>query len=55
MSTTTDMKVIDVLLTEVMNEGLELEVIHAALKAMQEDPSLSPAQAFQIGCDEWIR
>jgi hypothetical protein len=46
MSANTDMKVISV---------LELEVIYSALKAMREDETISPAQAFQIGMDEWIR
>ena len=55
MSAQTDMKVISVLLDEALEHGLELEVIYAALKAMQEDNSLTPAQAFQEGMNEWIR
>ena len=55
MSAQTEMKVIDVLLSEAMDNGLELEVIYSALKAMREDETISPAQAFQIGMDEWIR
>jgi len=55
MSVQTEMKVIGVLLDEAMNEGLELEVIYAALKAMQEEPTLTPTQAFQIGMDEWVK
>jgi len=55
MSVSTDMKVISVLLDEAMEHGLELEVIYSALKAMREDETISPAQAFQIGMDEWVR
>ena len=55
MSASTDMKVISVLLDEAMEHGLELEVIYSALKAMREDETVSPAQAFQIGMDEWVR
>ncbi|VDM07214.1 unnamed protein product [Wuchereria bancrofti] len=40
---------------EAMNEGLEIEVIYSALEAMKEDNTLSPAQAMQIGCDEWVK
>ena len=55
MSANTDMKVIVVLLDEAMEHGLELEVIYSVLKAMREDETISPAQAFQTGMDEWIR
>jgi hypothetical protein len=55
MSAQTDMKVIDILLSEAMEAGMELEVIYSALKNMKEDPELTPAQAFQYGCDEWIK
>ena len=55
MSANTDMKVIGVLLDEAMEHGLELEVIYSALKSMREDETISPAQAFQIGMDQWIR
>jgi len=55
MSINTDMKVISVLLDEAMEHGLELEVIYSALKAMREDETISPAQAFQIGMDEWVK
>ncbi len=47
MSAQTDMKVISVLLDEAMEQGLEVEVIYAALKTMREDDSITPAQAFQ--------
>lgn len=55
MSAQTEMKVINLLLSEAMDNGLELEVIYSALKAMREDETLTPSQAFQIGCDEWIK
>lgn len=55
MAQNTDMKVIGVLLDEAMDNGLEVEVIYYALKVMQEDPTLSPAQAFQAGMDEWVK
>lgn len=55
MSVQTEMKVISVLLDEAMTQGLELEVIYAALKVMQEEPTLTPSQAFQIGIDEWVK
>lgn len=55
MSTNTDMKVISVLLDEAMEHGLEVEVIYSALKIMREDETITPAQAFQEGMNEWIR
>lgn len=55
MSAQTEMKVISVLLDEALENGLELEVIYAALKVMQEDNSLTPSQAFQEGMNEWVR
>jgi hypothetical protein len=55
MSAQTEMKVIDVLLSEAMDNGLELEVIYSALKAMREDETLTPAQAFQVAMDEWVK
>ena len=55
MSAQTDMKVISVLLDEAMEHGLETEVIYSALKTMREDDSITPAQAFQVAMDEWIK
>jgi len=40
MSAQTDMKVISVLLDEAMEQGLEVEVIYAALKTMREEAKL---------------
>ena len=55
MSSSTEMKVISVLLDEAMEHGLEVEVIYAALKSIKEDETISPAQAFQFGMDEWVK
>jgi len=51
----TEMKVISVLLDEALEQGLEVEVIYDALKLMREDDSLSPAQAFQLAIQEWVK
>jgi hypothetical protein len=51
----TEMKVISVLLDEVLEYGMEVEVIYYALKLMREDDSLSPAQAFQEAVNEFIK
>jgi hypothetical protein len=51
----TEMKIIHTLLQEAMDEGLEVEVVYCALKAMREDETLSPSQAIQLGCEEWIK
>jgi len=55
MSAQTDMKVISVLLDEAMEQGLEVEIIYQALKAMRDDDALTPAQAFQEAMNEWIK
>lgn len=55
MSAQTEMKVISVLLDEAMENGLEIEVIYTALKTMREDDAVTPAQAFQIAMDEWVK
>lgn len=54
MAEKTEMKVIALLLEEAINNGLETEVVYTALKTMQEDNTLSPAQALQEGMNEWI-
>jgi hypothetical protein len=46
---------INVMLTESNSYGLINEVVQFALKAMQEDTRLTPAQALQIGYSEWIK
>jgi hypothetical protein len=35
--------------------GLELEVIYYALKAMKENPSLTPVEAFALGVTELVK
>jgi hypothetical protein len=50
-----ELKAISVFLEEAAEYGLEAEVIYTALKYMQEDSSISPSQAIQIGMDEWIK
>ena len=55
MSAQTDMKVIGILLDEAMESGMEVEVIYSALKAIKEDPEITPSQAFQYGMDEWVK
>jgi hypothetical protein len=52
MAKSTDIKVIEVLMEEAMENGMEAEVVYGALKAMQEDPTMTPAQAFQIGMED---
>ena len=50
-----DLKTIAAFLEEAAEYGLEAEVVYTALKHMQEDPNLTPAQAVQFGADEWIK
>ena len=50
-----DVKVIDELLDQVIEQGLEVECIYWALKVMQENPTLSPGQAFALGLTEWVK
>ncbi len=50
-----DVEIIDNLLDEVIKQGLEVECIYWALKMMQENPELTPGQAFALGLTEWIK
>ncbi len=43
------------LMEEAKKYGLESEVAFYALKAMKEDPTLEPEQAFLIGYQEWVK
>lgn len=52
---TEDVKIIDELLDEVIKQGLEVECIYWALKMMQQNPELTPGQAFAMGLTEWIK
>ena len=46
---------IDSLLDAIIEQGLEVECIYWALKVMQENPTLTPAQAFALGLAEWVK
>lgn len=43
------------LLEKAMEYNLQAEVVTWALKAMQEDPSLEPYEAFGYGYQEWVK
>ena len=49
------MKWIGTMLTEAIGNELEVEVVLFALKAMQQNSSLSPAMALRFGYLEWIK
>ena len=38
-----------------MEAGMEVECIYWALKAMQENPTLTPGEAFALGLAEWVK
>ena len=50
-----EMKWIGTMLTEAIGNELEVEVVLFALKAMQQNSSLSPAMALSFGYLEWIK
>jgi hypothetical protein len=50
-----ELKTISTFLDEASEYGLEAEVIYSALKNMQEDSNLTPAQAMQFGMESWIK
>ena len=50
-----DAEAIDMLLDDVIEQGLEVECIYWALKVMQQDPTLTPGQAFALALAEWIK
>lgn len=50
-----EIKWITELLEESRKYDLEGEVIQFALKSMREDPRLTPAMAFVIGYQEWVK
>lgn len=54
-SETAQMDLMADLIKESFDYGLESEVVFFALKAMKNDPSLDPHQAFSIGYSEWIK
>jgi hypothetical protein len=55
MSTQHELKIINTLLEEASEHGLEAEVILYALRAMKEDNTLTPVIAFKYGHEEWIK
>lgn len=50
-----EMKWIGTMLSEAIESELEVEVVLFALKAMQQNSSLSPAMALRFGYLEWIK
>ena len=50
-----DVQVIDTLLDQVIESGMEVECIYWALKVMQENPTLTPGEAFALGLAEWVK
>ena len=44
---------ISTILKEAYSNGLAIEVIYFALKAMKSNPSLTVVEAMICGCDEW--
>jgi hypothetical protein len=50
-----DLEIIDKLLDQVIEAGMEVECIYWSLKAMQENPALTPGEAFALGLAEWVK
>ena len=50
-----DLEIINKLLDQVMEAGMEVECIYWALKALQENPTLTPGEAFALGLAEWVK
>ena len=50
-----DLEIINKLLDQVMEAGMEVECIYWALKVMQENPTLTPGEAFALGLAEWVK
>jgi hypothetical protein len=50
-----DLEIIDKLLDQVIEAGMEVECIYWALKAIQENPTLTPGEAFALGLAEWVK
>ncbi len=46
---------IEFFLAESKKEGLEIEVLMWAFRAIKEDPEISASRAMQIGYNEWIK
>lgn len=50
-----EMDLIDKVLDQALEAGLELEIIYWALMAMKKNPELTPSQAMVLGVTEWIK
>jgi len=50
-----ELEIIGALCNSTQYYGLLQEVIYFSLKAMKEDPSLTPSEAMEIGYDEFIK
>lgn len=50
-----DAKVIDEVLDQAIEAGLEVEVIYWALRTMKDNPKLTPSEAMILGVTEWIK
>lgn len=50
-----EFRAVEFALKEAINDGLEVEVVVFALKAMKENPSLTIEEAILVGYDEWIK
>ena len=47
--------IIEKILDQALEFGLEVETIYWALKKMQEDPSMTPGEAMAFGIIEWVK
>lgn len=50
-----DLKIIDEVLDQAVEIGLETEVVYWALRAMKSDPKLSISEAIILGITEWVK
>jgi tRNA A-37 threonylcarbamoyl transferase component Bud32 len=52
---TLEMAAIGQYLNTAIDEGVDVEVVTWALKAMKDDPELSISDAMAIGYSEWVK
>jgi len=50
-----DLEIINKLLDQVMEAGMEVECIYWELVVMKENPTLTPGEAFALGLAEWVK
>jgi len=50
-----ELEIIDEILDQAIENGLEVEVVYWALKAMKDNPTLQPSEALVLGVTEWIK